>query len=102
MLDCTSALSLSVPPFSGLTESLRASTVNRAAGRGAVGGNGSACDWRFDPVLVCGRGEQARFSDMNRERTALGADSLFRLIGTGEHNDKGSMGYPSRPIFPKM
>ena len=38
-------------------------------------------------MFVSGRGEQAGFSDMNREGTALGVDSLFRLIGTGEDND---------------
>src|SRR5271154_7133751 len=42
----------------------------------------------MDPVFVRGRGEQARFSDMNREETALGVDSLFRLMGTGEDNDR--------------
>ena len=88
MLDCTSARSLSGTPFSGLTDSLRASTVNHTAGPGAVAVDGSACDRRIDPVFVSGRGEQARFSDMNRERTALGVNSLFRLIGTGEYNDR--------------
>jgi hypothetical protein len=39
-------------------------------------------------VFVGGGGEQARFSNMNREETALGVDSLFRLIGTGEDNDR--------------
>jgi hypothetical protein len=46
--------------FSGLTESLRASTVKRTAGVD-VGGNGSACNGRIDPVLLRGRGEQAAF-----------------------------------------
>ena len=65
---------------------------------------------------------------MNREETAIGVDSLFRLIGTGEDNDrrgqirneqpgdanhKSASGVvvknsrqgkylPSRPSFPKM
>ena len=39
-------------------------------------------------MFVSGGGEQARFSDMNRKGTALGVDSLFRLIGTGEDNDR--------------
>jgi hypothetical protein len=88
MLDCTSARSLSVTPFSGLTESLRASTVNRTAGVEPAAAMVPPAIGRIDPVLVRGRGEQARFSDMNRERTALGVDSLFRLIGTGEYNDR--------------
>jgi hypothetical protein len=80
-------------------------------------------------VFVGGGGEHARFSDMNRDETAFGVDSLFRLIGTGEYKDRrgqirneqpgdanhksafGVMvknsrqrkyGYSSTPFFPKM
>jgi hypothetical protein len=58
------------------------------SGRGTVGVNGSACDWRIDPVFVRGRGEQTRFSDMNHQGTAPGVDSPFRWVGAGDDNDR--------------
>src|SRR5271170_5026301 len=88
MLDCTSARSLSAPPFSGLTDSLRASTVNHTAGLAPSPSMVPPAIRRIDRMFMRGRGEQARFSDMNREETGLGVDSLFRLIGTGEDNDR--------------
>jgi hypothetical protein len=127
MLDCTSARSLSVTPFSDLTESLRASTVNRTAGvvpsaamvPPAIGSL-TQCSW------AAAESRPAFPTLIVRE---LGVDRLFWLIGTGEDDerrgqvgnehpgdanhksaplswsrirDKGSMGYPSRPVFPKM